>query len=110
MKITKIGGISHKKYEEKGKLIKSNEIEKDVIEERFSNIEAKTTELFSKTLDFYVKNYEKCEEQNKERREKAKNYFSKVKLIVDNKKITIFNENTEKIEINKISNRLSKLK
>jgi len=56
MKITKIGGISHKKYEEKGKLIKSNEIEKDVIEERFSNIEAKTTELFSKTLDFYVKN------------------------------------------------------
>ena len=99
MKITKIGGISHKKYEEKGKLIKSNEIEKDVIEERFSNIEAKTTELFSKTLDFYVKNYEKCEEQNKERREKAKNYFSKVKLIVDNKKITIFNENTEKIEI-----------
>ena len=99
MKITKIGGISHKKYKEKGKLIKSNEIEKDVTEERFSNIEAKTTELFSKTLDFYVKNYEKCEEQNKERREKAKNYFSKVKLIVDNKKIIICNENTEKIEI-----------
>ena len=99
MKITKIGGISHKKYEEKGKLIKSNEIEKDVIEEIFSNIEAKTTELFSKTLDFYVKNYEKCEEQNKERREKAKNYFSKVKLTVDNKKITICYENFEKMEI-----------
>jgi len=99
MKITKIDGISHKKYKEKGKLIKSNEIEKDVTEERFNDIEVKTTELFQKTLDFYVKNYEKCEEQNKERREKAKNYFSKVKLIVDNKKITIFNENTEKIEI-----------
>ena len=58
MKITKIGGISHKKYEEKGKLIKSNEIEKDVIEERFSNIEAKTTELFSKNQcfkDFFLK-------------------------------------------------------
>lgn len=96
MKITKIDGISHKKYEEKGKLIKSNEIEKDVIEERFNDIEKKTKELFLKT---FVKNYEKCEEQNKERREKAKNYFSKVKLIVDNKKITIFNENTEKIEI-----------
>ena len=99
MKITKIGGISHKKYEEKGKLIKSNEIEKDVIEERFNDIEKKTKELFLKTLDSYVKNYEKCEEQNKERREKAKNYFSKVKLTVDNKKITICNENTEKMEI-----------
>ena len=99
MKITKIDGISHKKYKEKGKLIKSNEIEKDVTEERFNDIEAKTTELFLKTLDSYVKNYEKCEEQNKERREKAKNYFSKVKLIIDNEKITICNENTEKIEI-----------
>ena len=99
MKITKIGGISHKKYEEKGKLIKSNEIEKDVIEERFNDIEKKTKELFLKTLDSYVKNYEKCEEQNKERREKAKNYFSKVKLIIDNEKITICNENTEKMEI-----------
>ena len=46
MKITKIGGISHKKYEEKGKLIKSNEIEKDDNEDVFSNIEAKTTEFF----------------------------------------------------------------
>lgn len=99
MKITKIDGISHKKYKEKGKLIKSNEIEKDVTEERFNDIEVKTTELFQKTLDFYVKNYEKCEEQNKERREKAKNYFSKVKILVDNKKITICNENTEKMEI-----------
>lgn len=99
MKITKIDGISHKKYKEKGKLIKSNEIEKDITEERFNDIEAKTTELFLKTLDFYVKNYEQCEEQNKERREKAKNYFSKVKLIIENRKITIFNENTEKIEI-----------
>ena len=51
MKITKIGGISHKKYGEKGKLIKSNEIEKDVIEERFNDIEKKTKELFLKTLD-----------------------------------------------------------
>ena len=99
MKITKIDGISHKKYKEKGKLIKSNEIEKDVTEERFNDIEVKTTELFQKILDFYVKNYEKCEEQNKERREKAKNYFSKVKILVDNKKITICNENTEKMEI-----------
>lgn len=99
MKITKIDGISHKKYKEKGKLIKSNEIEKDVTEERFNDIEKKTKELFQKTLDFYVKNYEKCEEQNKERREKAKNYFSKVKILVNNKKITICNENTEKMEI-----------
>ena len=99
MKITKIDGISHKKYKEKGKLIKSNEIEKDITEERFNDIEAKTTELFQKTLDFYVKNYENSEDQNKERREKAKNYFSKVKILVDNKKITICNENTEKMEI-----------
>ena len=99
MKITKIDGISHKKYKEKGKLIKNKEIGKDVTEERIHDIETKTTELFLKTLDFYVKNYEKCEEQNKKRREKAKNYFSKVKILVDNKKITICNENTEKIEI-----------
>lgn len=99
MKITKIDGISHKKYKEKGKLIKNNDTAKDIIEERFNDIEKKTKELFQKTLDFYVKNYEKCEEQNKERREKAKNYFSKVKILVDNKKITICNENTEKMEI-----------
>ena len=99
MKITKIDGISHKKYKEKGKLIKNNDTAKDVTEERFYDIKTKTTELFQKTLDFYVKNYEQCEEQNKERREKAKNYFSKVKLIIENRKITIFNENTEKIEI-----------
>ena len=80
-------------------MIKSNEIEKDITEERFNDIEAKTTELFQKTLDFYVKNYENSEDQNKERREKAKNYFSKVKILVDNKKITICNENTEKMEI-----------
>ena len=99
MKISKIDDISHKKYKGKGKLIKSNEIEKDITEERFNDIEAKTKELFQKALDFYVKNYEKCEDQNKERREKAKNYFSKVKILVDNKKITICNENTEKMEI-----------
>lgn len=99
MKISKIDDISHKKYKGKGKLIKSNEIEKDITEERFNDIEAKTKELFQKALDFYVKNYEKCEDQNKERREKAKNYFSKVKILVDNNKITICNENTEKIEI-----------
>ena len=99
MKITKINGISHKKYEEKGKLVKINDEKKDITEERFNDIEAKTIELFQKTLDFYVKNYEKCEDQNKERREKAKNYFSKVKILVDNKKITICNENTEKMEI-----------
>ena len=104
MKITKIDGISHKKYKEKGKLIKSNEIEKDITEERFNDIEAKTTELFQKTLDFYVKNYENSEDQNKERREKAKNYFSKVKILVDNKKITICNENTEKILLVKMHN------
>ena len=99
MKITKIDGISHKKYKEKGKLIKNNDTAKDIIEERFNDIEKKTKELFQKSLDFYVKNYEKCKEQNKERREKAKNYFSKVKILVDNKKITICNENTEKMEI-----------
>ena len=99
MKVTKIDGISHKKYEEKGKLVKINNEKKDITEERFNDIEVKTMELFQKTLDFYVKNYEKCEEQNKERREKAKNYFSKVKLIVDNKKIKICNENPEKMEI-----------
>ena len=99
MKITKINGISHKKYEEKGKLVKINDEKKNITEKRFNDIEAKTTELFQKTLDFYVKNYEKCEDQNKERREKAKNYFSKVKILVDNKKITICNENTEKMEI-----------
>ena len=99
MKVTKIDGISHKKYKKKGKLVKINNEKKDITEERFNDIEVKTTELFQKTLDFYVKNYEKCEEQNKERREKAKNYFSKVKLIVDNKKIKICNENPEKMEI-----------
>lgn len=66
MKVTKIDSISHKKYNKKGKLIKSNEIEKDVTKEKINDIKRKMTELFLKTLDFYVKNYEKCEKKNKE--------------------------------------------
>lgn len=48
MKITKIDGISHKKYKEKGKLIKNNDTAKDIIEERFNDIEKKQRNYFKK--------------------------------------------------------------
>ena len=55
MKITKIDGISHKKYKEKGKLIKNNDTAKDIIEERFNDIEKKNKGTISKNIRFLCK-------------------------------------------------------
>lgn len=88
MKITKIDGISHKKYEEKGKLVTDNQ--SDFTEERFKNIEEKSKEMFEKTLDFYIKDSERCKEHNKKRRKALKDFFSQILIkLNDENKIDI---------------------
>ena len=69
MKITKIDGISHKKYIKKGKLVKSTS-EENKTDERLS-------ELLTIRLDTYIKNPDNAsEEENRIRRENLKEFFS----------------------------------
>ena len=69
MKITKIDGISHKKYIKEGKLVKSTS-EENKTDERLS-------ELLTIRLDTYIKNPDNAsEEENRIRRENLKKFFS----------------------------------
>ena len=69
MKVTKVDGISHKKYIEEGKLVKSTS-EENRTSERLS-------ELLSIRLDIYIKNPDNAsEEENRIRRENLKKSFS----------------------------------
>ena len=69
MKVTKVDGISHKKYIEEGKLVKSTS-EENRTGERLS-------ELLSIRLDIYIKNPDNAsEEENRIRRENLKKFFS----------------------------------
>ena len=69
MKITKIDGISHKKYIKEGKLVKSTS-EENKTDERLS-------ELLTIRLDTYIKNPDNAsEEENRIRRETLKEFFS----------------------------------
>ena len=69
MKVTKVDGISHKKYIEEGKLVKSTS-EENRTSERLS-------ELLSIRLDIYIKNPDNAsEEENRIRRENLKKFFS----------------------------------
>ena len=69
MKITKIDGISHKKYIKEGKLVKSTS-EENKTDERLS-------ELLTIRLDTYIKNPDNAsEEENRIRRENLKEFFS----------------------------------
>ena len=69
MKVTKVGGISHKKYIKEGKLVKSTS-EENKTDERLS-------ELLSIRLDTYIKNPDNAsEEENRIRRENLKEFFS----------------------------------
>lgn len=69
MKITKIDGISHKKYIKEGKLVKSTS-EENKTDERLS-------ELLTIRLDTYIKNPDNAsEKENRIRRENLKEFFS----------------------------------
>ena len=69
MKVTKVDGISHKKYIEEGKLVKSTS-EENRTSERLS-------ELLSIRLDIYIKNPDNAsEEENRIKRENLKKFFS----------------------------------
>ena len=69
IKITKIDGISHKKYIKEGKLVKSTS-EENKTDERLS-------ELLTIRLDTYIKNPDNAsEKENRIRRENLKEFFS----------------------------------
>ena len=86
MKVTKVDGISHKKYIEEGKLVKSTS-EENRTSERLS-------ELLSIRLDIYIKNPDNAsEEENRIRRENLKKFFSNKVLHLKDSVLYLKNRN-----------------
>ena len=86
MKVTKVDGISHKKYIEEGKLVKSTS-EENRTGERLS-------ELLSIRLDIYIKNPDNAsEEENRIRRENLKKFFSNKVLHLKDSVLYLKNRN-----------------
>ena len=86
MKVTKVDGISHKKYIEEGKLVKSTS-EENRTSERLS-------ELLSIRLDIYIKNPDNAsEEENRIRRENLKKFFSNKVLYLKDSVLYLKNRN-----------------
>ena len=86
MKVTKVDGISHKKYIEEGKLVKSTS-EENRTSERLS-------ELLSIRLDIYIKNPDNAsEEENRIKRENLKKFFSNKVLHLKDSVLYLKNRN-----------------
>ena len=86
MKVTKVDGISHKKYIEEGKLVKSTS-EENRTSERLS-------ELLSIRLDIYIKNPDNAsEEENRIGRENLKKFFSNKVLHLKDSVLYLKNRN-----------------
>ena len=125
MKVTKIDGLSHKKFEDKGKLVKFNNENKEEKSNNDSNKETKTEmekrieKLKELKLDNYIKNPENAknedkntEEETKIRRTNLKKYFSEIILreedekyvLVKSKKFKNINQEIDYYDIKKKEN------
>ena len=91
MKVTKVDGISHKKYIEEGKLVKSTS-EENRTSERLS-------ELLSIRLDIYIKNPSNTEtKENKKRIGKLKKFFSNKMVYLKDNTLSLKNGKKENID------------
>lgn len=82
MKVTKIDGISHKKFEDEGKLVRftGNSNIKNEMKERLERLKELKLSNYIKNPE-NVKNKDKNkEEETKSRRENLKKYFSEIIL------------------------------
>lgn len=84
MKVTKIDGLSHKKFEDEGKLIKIKDAsQKNETKERLEKLK----EI---KLGNYIKNPDKTKDKdNKKRRKGLKEYFSEITLRKENEKYVL---------------------
>ena len=91
MKVTKVGGISHKKYTSEGRLVKS-ESEENRTDERLSA-------LLNMRLDMYIKNPSNTEtKENKKRIGKLKKFFSNKMVYLKDNTLSLKNGKKENID------------
>ena len=91
MKVTKVGGISHKKYTSEGRLVKS-ESEENRTDERLSA-------LLNMRLDMYIKNPSSTEtKENKKRIGKLKKFFSNKMVYLKDNTLSLKNGKKENID------------
>ena len=99
MKVTKMDGLSHKKFEDEGKLVKFNKEEKsnnDSNKETKTEMEKRIEKLKELKLDNYIKNPENvknkdkvAEKETKKRRNNLKKCFSEIILRKEDEKYII---------------------
>ena len=91
MKVTKIDGISHKKFENEGKLVKStdNQGKNNEMKERLNKLKELKLSNYIKNPE-NVKNEDKnVEKETKQRRKNLKTFFSEIILRKENEKYVI---------------------
>ena len=79
MKVTKIEGLSHKKFEDRGKLIKLKN-EKDEMQERLEKLKQLRLDNYIKNPENVKNNDKESEKETKIRRTNLKKYFSEIRL------------------------------
>lgn len=91
MKVTKIDGISHKKFENEGKLVKStdNQGKNNEMKERLNKLKELKLSSYIKNPE-NVKNEDKnVEKETKQRRKNLKTFFSEIILRKENEKYVL---------------------
>ena len=84
MKITKVDGISHKKFEKKGKLLKKGD-ENDVIEERLKDLlRIRLDKYIKKPVEVNDSKLDETQKENKKRRKELQKIFSQMIITKEN--------------------------
>ena len=91
MKVTKIDGISHKKFENEGKLVKStdNQGKNNEMKERLNKLKELKLSNYIKNPENVKNEDENVEKETKQRRKNLKNFFSEIILRKENEKYVL---------------------
>lgn len=90
MKVTKIDGLSHKKFEDEGKLVKFEDIDqKNKMKERLEKLKEIKLGNYIKNPDNVRNKDKKAENETKTRRKGLKEYFSEITLRKENEKYVL---------------------
>ena len=91
MKVTKIDGISHKKFKNEGKLVKStdNQGKNNEMKERLNKLKELKLSNYIKNPENVKNEDENVEKETKQRRKNLKNFFSEIILRKENEKYVL---------------------
>lgn len=90
MKVTKIDGLSHKKFEDEGKLVKNEDIDqKNKMKERLEKLKEIKLGNYIKNPDNVRNKNKEAENKTKSRRKGLKEYFSEITLRKENEKYVL---------------------